>query len=1703
MFVGEGEGSPRVFDHNQIDQDLQQYYIDCASSARDLGKISNWHKVWADVEGAGCSQCKELAMLASKAVDAPKTGQRVEMPAHLQPTTYPSFMEKSDKAEHRTKTSILQKCWELCPKLGSLADIFDLVGMVSPTRSRGSTCVNPLLLVAGHEEHAEEAQRLLFEYTQKVSRLMRSIGLQHETELFAGASVFHRGCSRKDSVEQSKITRKEMRRLRQHYREIFFGGFQAADRSKALQTDIEKKAAAWYFAAYDHHRSHLVPAKKESSKRMTYMSFAWIMDDELLRIMRKNLAMPTMKNSNGSFGQSTRDYFISRSMLQEWEDVGINSVCECLFPHLNDVAKFVFFRVLNHRKYAWSLLVVFVFNKWISKLNCFAIPEQNLLLLLFAFCFWEFCNDDVDDDKNGSSERERGLDTVEQRLARTDCIQEMVIEASNIFKGQGEDAIDYESPGRMLLRFLHRLSSLVKPNLVYGAIDGMDDFVDAVNIDANHSKPTVDASTIRAQLPTDVASFLRKTGLHGEIRQAVAGLMLTLNVVGMMATVEHPNGTHQPMFTNFICRRQCLKEIPDNDLTWVIDELESSASPEVHVSFSSKRSRCRAFQNLVVTITVSSEAAMRVFVRKCSYVRRLIKRLLKAKKLSLSSGGGLQSFSYASLKISEDLSIASLPVSKHRKLICEEVRKHQVVIIRAPTGSGKSIGVPKIILDDLVEESCFSPKRILCTQPRRIAATSLAAHVANLSNTRLGDKVGYQIGGSSSFHRNHTQLLYCTTGIALNIFLEDTVPWSVLIMDEIHTRTMLDDILMTVVKEHHLKVNANIKIILMSAAADCEQLANFFGGCPILDIPGTTPFPIQEKYLDTDQYLCRLPFTKKKLGQRDCWSVTTDQQPFISQREIAKFVVHLHRNHPELQDHPEQKIIVFLAGVPEIRRLGCELDDQLSDIDDKLDVAVEVKTVHGRMAVEQQQAALKDEQHVRPTRTIILATDVVESSITIPECKIVVNCCLHKRKRQKNTGGHGFVESPLALELITKDEALQRKGRTGRTCSGCVFHLILENEFKDLQDHPPPEMESASVAEVLLTIQEALPKLSSSHLKDTRHFLKELVPSPPSHGAIDDGYQRLLEVGAISLSAERHPYSIVDRIKLGKGEFRLTHLGRLMQNFLSDSDVVHLVFNGLRYGVLEEAEICAGILLRGSPFYDDAHLCPLEKLALIRNKERCNPNHNSDLLAKLGAFLAWRANNVARWGSKPKGRNTDSSFVTVDKSESDLIADYAWCWEHYFSLGKLLEIEEATFQIRQILSDLGLALPHPSEYSDRVSARRRKYVVRCMQIQRVFWENSSSWEHGLSDFGALHPMTEKLLLWILGATYGKNIVGVKSNIKAEKKVTFISRRASTYFYDQNQYNHDRRSRVGQKKQHALNVNSAEHLESFLRELMLSTDKIVSTENRQDATYSHEVTFSSFEHAALAAQMTPNNPKFPYTRCSFDVEAVLYRGCFGDGASLLMTNDTACDMSGLNSIVASKVIPSSNQKGSLTHIFIELSRLPSSEIHKAIYAATSSLFPTCKFAGKPENFDDNFVPSVADAVNVISNEFDKEFTFLASGQYLEGATGNSHEVKEIITQRQQAVLKIFQYFESRSAEQDRQIQQEVQTKVVVRWAMPQEKVGLVIGRGGANIKSFQKEFNVRAKVDGRNPIIECSGSREAIQKAKIYLEGKVGCDLYSE
>lgn len=349
-----------------------------------------------------------------------------------------------------------------------------------------------------------------------------------------------------------------------------------------------------------------------------------------------------------------------------------------------------------------------------------------------------------------------------------------------------------------------------------------------------------------------------------------------------------------------------------------------------------------------------------------------------------------------------------MEIDDRRSEIEDSLRRHKVTLIEAPTGLGKSTKIP-LILREL-----FPEKNIAISQPRRIAAVSLAHYLAKLSNVKIGEEIGYSVRfDSKTSHK--TRITFCTDGILLKNGFDN---YDIVIVDEAHCRSIASDIILALIREA-LKIT-NLKLVIMSATMKTEIFLEYFSPfAPKLLKFSTTSHPVQLYYA---------PY---------------DYSPEQMTEQVATQITYI------LANYSPGDILVFVSGLFEIERL-----------DEKLTTSYPLFKLHSSYSSDHYNQLFSSYNGFR----IILATNIAESSITIPNVKYVIDTMLVKRFELKN-GTQLLVEKP-----ITKFEASQRLGRAGRLGPGICWRMMTEESFKSLDEAPEAEILSANYSDILLTL---------------------------------------------------------------------------------------------------------------------------------------------------------------------------------------------------------------------------------------------------------------------------------------------------------------------------------------------------------------------------------------------------------------------------------------------------------------------------------------------------------------------------------------------------------------------------------------------------------------------------------------------------------
>uniref|UniRef100_A0A182Q0B5 ATP-dependent RNA helicase DHX36 n=1 Tax=Anopheles farauti TaxID=69004 RepID=A0A182Q0B5_9DIPT len=466
-----------------------------------------------------------------------------------------------------------------------------------------------------------------------------------------------------------------------------------------------------------------------------------------------------------------------------------------------------------------------------------------------------------------------------------------------------------------------------------------------------------------------------------------------------------------------------------------------------------------------------------------------------------------------------------LPAYESRTTVLDMIERNQVILVKGETGSGKTTQVPQYILEEASACGRGARCRILCTQPRRISAITLARRVADERGESLGRSVGYQIRLEAERPRaSGGSILFCTTGIVLSIMQSDPLlrEYTHLVLDEIHERDVITDLLLAIIRMV-LPYRKDLRVILMSATLTAETFSEYFNHCPVVEIRGIT-YPVREFYLeDVLNELKFYSFDDNSSAGRGGWQRRQGQQrqqdafydmiePYCEQvrdRYPAPVLRALRNPASETKQNelivellyyltcakPDGAILVFLPSVAQITDVYKMIREhrQLSQ------ARLAVFPLHSKLPTREQTAVF--DRPPTGTRKIILSTNIAETSITIDDIVYVVNAGRHKLNWYEN----GI--SVLRDEWISVSNEIQRKGRAGRVREGICYHLYSRARRQTLPENVPPEILRVSLDEVILQIK-------ILQLGEARSFMNLLLDKPPAE-VIEESLQLLNQLNAI------------------------------------------------------------------------------------------------------------------------------------------------------------------------------------------------------------------------------------------------------------------------------------------------------------------------------------------------------------------------------------------------------------------------------------------------------------------------------------------------------------------------------------------------------------------------------------------------------------
>ncbi|MBN8713770.1 MAG: ATP-dependent RNA helicase HrpA, partial [Xanthomonadales bacterium] len=557
---------------------------------------------------------------------------------------------------------------------------------------------------------------------------------------------------------------------------------------------------------------------------------------------------------------------------------------------------------------------------------------------------------------------------------------------------------------------------------------------------------------------------------------------------------------------------------------------------------------------------------------------------------------------------------AALPISVRGDDIVALIRKHQVVVIAGETGSGKTTQLPKLCLAAGRGEAGM----IGCTQPRRLAARSMARRVAEELGTTVGDIVGFQVRFTDQVSAR-SLVKFMTDGILLAETQHD--PWlsayDTLIIDEAHERSLNIDFLLGYLKRLAGK-RPDLKIIVTSATIDTARFAEHFGGAPVVQVEGRA-YPVEVRWRGGKGGQVHFsPEAATDPTPRPAKSEPDPLFPFPqgSAEHVAAVLDEITRA------DPRGDVLVFLPGEREIRDAHLLLSRRQYR-------ATEVLPLYARLSARDQDRVFKP----GVPRRIVLATNVAETSLTVPRIRYVVDTGTARIKRYSR---RSQIER-LHVEPVSQAAADQRKGRCGRVGPGICYRLYDEADFAARPAFTDPELLRSSLANVIL-------RMLALKLGAVEDFPFLDAPDPR---VVADGYRRLAEVSAID------------------GERRLTTIGRTLARWPIDVQLARILVEAQRLGALREALVVVAFLS-----VQDPRERPADARTQADAAHKAFADPQSDFA---GALNLWRAYRTAH-----------------EELTQSRLRD--WCSRHFLGFLRMREWSELHRQLLATAQELGWSI---------------------------------------------------------------------------------------------------------------------------------------------------------------------------------------------------------------------------------------------------------------------------------------------------------------------------------------------------------------------------------------------------------------------------
>ena len=506
-------------------------------------------------------------------------------------------------------------------------------------------------------------------------------------------------------------------------------------------------------------------------------------------------------------------------------------------------------------------------------------------------------------------------------------------------------------------------------------------------------------------------------------------------------------------------------------------------------------------------------------------------------------------------------STADLPVAAEKRNILDKLETNPILICIGETGSGKTTQIPQYILEHLqtttatpdhiwlqqLQSSSFYNYNSPCiciTQPRRVAAVSVATRVAKEQHCRCGAEVGYVIRFDDNTSAR-TKLKYVTDGVLVREVMTDPMlrRYAAVILDEAHERSVHTDVLFGILKDL-VKRRHDLRVLIMSATLDTRKFSTYFNDAPVISIPGRS-FPVQVYH------------SKRNVSS-------------ISLRYVEKAVDTLLRIHTV---EPWGDVLCFLTGQDEIER-ACEMlrekwrqwQREGAAREDMLELCV--IPMYGALPRHQQELAFAPSRKDR--RKVIIATNIAETSLTVDGIRFVVDPGFVKQKHYLASKGI----DQLSVVPISQSSAQQRAGRAGRTADGKCYRLFKHEAFLHRPKETTPEIQRTSLTQVVL-------QLKVLHIENILDF--DFI-DPPSRDALGSALKDLFWIDAIS--------------KHGK----LTSTGKRLATFPLEPSLARFLLEASKFGCLEDALTVAAMLSVEKVFYRGSRRAQEQEVSRVQQK---------------------------------------------------------------------------------------------------------------------------------------------------------------------------------------------------------------------------------------------------------------------------------------------------------------------------------------------------------------------------------------------------------------------------------------------------------------------------------------------------------------------